>query len=234
MESKVVYPTYFPASGSTIKISESGKIWKLDNEKYKCEDVERQKSVKYPEYCENVKGSDGQSHGFIGGSMYFGTYGSSEAYEPMHVIVDMTKERFANILFSDSSKVSPFIRRLYEEVVHGSMNENDSEAIYGERYLYDNYEQIVDRLNSLANGHKFGEFTYQVNDDDEIIEDGGKFSSIGNLVESKGNVEQSLYGYAKAINEIVSEKSPDTSWLVNNMVKLFNKMHEQFSSTIYP
>ena len=249
--SKLIKPTIQVAP--TDKIVEYDKIWELSKKQsgswvkdtangthYKCiyannilpdTNPESPNNANYPVYVKNIVGTGGKTQSFVGGNVNFAVYDSVKqdgVWEPAQILACMNLGQFSSLVFSMSNVVSPFIKWLYDKVVY------HTPAEYGEYYLYNNHDSMVNSLNQHVTDVPFTQLKYQVIDGDGLIRNDGKFSSIRKLVESVSSSSQSmLYRYCDVLNGLVnSAKTLD--WLIlGSNDALTEKMGVDFSNKIY-
>lgn len=169
---------------------------------------------------------------FVGGTENFAVYDHS-GDDPIHILVNLTREQFVNLLFANSQLTTYFIEWLYDQVVEGPLAVNGStiHSGKGEYYLWNNNGSFIGNLErSLSNnefdglqlqlGKKYPETgTQQIKLDLD-----GKFESVEKLVKAYDSSVSSLTQYCTSLYNIGNApyntgsgtKKIDVGWLVNN------------------
>ena len=145
---------------------------------------------------------------FVGGTQTFAVYDSNASGDPVNLLVGITGSQFNGLLFSTSELVSPFMKYLYDQVVH-----TESDYPYGEYYLHSNHSDFVQRLNELIQDHRFENLRYQVPNGPDLI--GERFSSIKSIAESlTDNPLTSLQDYCSILKRVSTGR--DMNWLLHD------------------
>lgn len=208
------------------------RIWKLITPPwYECAGIQVDgESKRYRDYIS----PNGIELPFFGGTEHFALYKSrtlADTTDPIQILVNLTVEQFAKLLFANSQLTTYFVKWLYNKVVHSEK---------GEYYLYNNHFDIASGKrgfianlresleNPSSGGNSFDKLEFQLgkpySSSVELDIQRDKFDSIENLVKKYNSTTSTMTQYCNNLYAIVNadygsglgSKKIDVGWLVDN------------------
>ena len=254
--SKLVTPTMaFSANQRAVEYSDDGdthgidRIWdEYDDNWFVCRGIEVNPSAdqeldKYKKYRSSIVATDGNPElDFFGGTEHFAVYNASSD-DPIHILVNLTYEQFANLLFSNSQLTNYFIVWLYDKVVH---------ALKGEYYLYNNhFIGTEDNRGFLANlserlwNQSFEGLQFQIGreyvygSETVSLPLAAKFAKVRDVVDDYASNVNTMSDACAALYGVVTDDL-GVQWLYDNggspstRSQLTDSMYDLFSKITWP